>query len=144
MTVLRFCSLVWHLWVKANIYKPSLPFLFVWQYLVVLHFGSLNSVGTLPLWFKIINPGLITSNYIVKKICCILGTCSEDVFATVTRVLFWSSVNKWGIHLAFIFLSFRRFIKIPWTRTNGKFVIRANCLTVNWVSVFSKLRIFST
>ena len=52
---------------KKSHTKPSSLFLFVWQYLDVSHFWWPNSLRTLPLGFKIINTGLITSNHIVKN-----------------------------------------------------------------------------
>ena len=57
----------------------------------------------------------------------------RSFFAIVTRFFFCSSVNKWSIHLAFIFLTFKCFLK---------FVIQANCLTVNRASILRIFRIF--
>ena len=75
-------------------------------------FSGSYSVGNLPLWFKIIHPGLITSDYIIKSLFTIFWVHFEKFFAIVTRIFYCSSVNKWGIHLAFIFLTFRCFFKI--------------------------------
>ena len=58
------------------------------------------------------HPGLITSDYIIKAFLQYFGYILRSFFAIVTRVFFCSSVNKWGIHLAFIFLTFRCFFKI--------------------------------
>ena len=98
---------------------------------------------TLPLWFKIINPGLITSKYIVKSLFAVFWVHVQKFFLPL---LHWSAfvhlLTKWGIHLAFIFLSFKCFFKIPWTLAYDKFVIWANCLTVNQTSFLSILWIF--
>ena len=56
-------------------------------------FSGPYSVGNLPLWFKIIHPGLITSDYIIKGIFSIFWVHFEKFFAIVTRVFFCSSVN---------------------------------------------------
>ena len=48
----------------------------LWQYLGVWHFIGPYSVANLLLWFKIIHPGLITIDYIIKYIY-ILGTFWE-------------------------------------------------------------------
>ena len=75
-------------------------------------FSGPYSVGNLPFWFKIIHPGLITSDYIIKSLFTIFWVHFEKFFAIVTHVFFCSSINKWGIHLAFIFLTFWCFFKI--------------------------------
>ena len=109
-------SAFWHR--DLNSWKKSKNFFTVRIRLVILGrlamiFSSPYLVGNLPLWFKIIHPGLITSDFIIKSLFTILWVHLESFFfAIVTRVFFCSSVNKWGIHLAFIFLTFRCFFKI--------------------------------
>ena len=82
--------------------KPSSPFVFIWQDL-----GATHSVGTVPLWFKIINPSFITSTYIVKNICAVFRVHVQIFFfffflAIGTLILFCSPVNKWGMNPAFV------------------------------------------
>ena len=51
-------------------------------------FKGSYSVGNLPLWFKIIHPGLITSDYIIKSLLTIFWVHDEKFFChCYTRLL---------------------------------------------------------
>ena len=50
-----------------------------------LHFSGPYSVGNLPRRFKIIHPGLITSDYIIKSLFTIFWVHFEKFFAIVLR-----------------------------------------------------------
>ena len=91
------------------------------------------------LWFKKVNPGLITSEKIVKSLFALFWIHFQKRFYCIgyTDPLFFIS-QKWSSHFAFIFLSCKCIFKIPWTYVNDKFVNWAtcNCLTVNRASVY--------
>ena len=56
---------------KQNLLHCSYSFGNTWKPRI---FGGQNSVGVLSFWFKIINPGPITSNYFVKNL---FAVCAE-------------------------------------------------------------------
>ena len=110
-----YCSAFWY-W---NLHDPyyqrklhtnfSLPFLFVWQYQDLSHvwwpkFGWKTSTLVQKSSHQWLN--------CQKPFCYILDTVS-DFFALATQVLFCSSVDKWGIHFAFIFLNCKQWERNP-------------------------------
>ena len=62
------------------------------------------------------------------------GNIWSSFLATLTRSLFCSSVNRFGTHLAEIFLTFKCFFKIRWTVDSDMPTFRAISRTVNLTS----------
>ena len=69
-------------------------------------FSGQCSVGNLPLLFKKIHPGLITSDYIIKSILTIFWVHFEKFLPLLHAPSFSHPLTNGGINLAFIFLTF--------------------------------------
>ena len=75
-------------------------------------FSGQDLIANLSDGLKIMDPGFITCDDIRKLLFVIFWKHLKQLFGTLTRCLFFSSVNRCGTHLAEIFLTFKCFFKI--------------------------------
>ena len=116
--------------------KLSLHSKNVWQLLGVCCVRGPDLIANLSDGLKIIDPGFITCDDIGKMLFVIFWKHLKQLFlATLTRCLLCSSVNRCGIHVAEIFLTFKCFFKIRWTVENDMPIFRAISQTVNLASL---------
>ena len=92
-----------------NLLCTQRPFGNYWAFAV---FSGPDLIANLSDGLKIMDPGFITCDDIGKLLFVIFWKHLKQLFGHLTRCLFCSSVNRCGIHLAEIFLTFKCFFKI--------------------------------